>query len=351
MPLIEPGEPTGHQNRRRLRCPTRRWTRPEGYVIARVGGGPEPRCRRAHAGTVEKGGYAGQTESAVAGLTDLSSVSVPRTGSVVEFPELPTRLGCAARDIVEGLGRYWLWTRLAHQDMRLRYRGSILGPFWQTITTAIMIGSMGFIYARLFHVELENYLPMLSVGLILWQFTSGMINEGCGTFEAVQGVIQQVKLPFSLHAYRLVYRNLLVLAHNFVIVPVVLLIFPHPVDWLRLLVLIPALVLIVINGIAVSTLLGMICARFRDVPPIVGSIVQVLFFVTPIFWLASSLGPHGRWLVLNPLYCAIDVMRSPLLGQPTSPHSWTILIVVTVLTCVASFLFFARFRSRIAFWV
>jgi ABC-type polysaccharide/polyol phosphate export permease len=95
----------------------------------------------------------------------------------------------------------------------------------------------------------------------------------------------------------------------------------------------------------------MICARFRDVPPIVGSIVQVLFFVTPIFWPPSSLGPHARWLVLNPLYAAIDVMRSPLLGQPTSPHSWTILIGVTLLTSVASFLFFARFRSRIAFWV
>ncbi len=287
----------------------------------------------------------------MAGLTDLSSVSVPQTGSVVDFPELPTRLGSAADDIVDGLGRYWLWIRLAHQDMRLRYRGSILGPFWQTITTAIMIAAMGFIYAKLFHMELESYLPMLTVGLILWQFTSGMITEGCGTFEAVQGVIQQVKLPFSLHAYRLVYRNLLVLAHNFVIVPVVLVIFPHRVDLLRLLVLIPALLLIVVNGVAVSTLLGMICARFRDVPPIVSSIVQVLFFVTPIFWPASSLGSHGRWLVLNPLYAAIDVMRSPLLGAPASPHSWTILIGLTLLTSATAFLFFARFRSRIAFWV
>ena len=63
-----------------------------------------------------------------------------------------TRSGIAANDIVDGLRQYWLWAQLAHQDMRLRYRGSILGPFWQTFTTAIMIGAMGFIYAKLFNV-------------------------------------------------------------------------------------------------------------------------------------------------------------------------------------------------------
>jgi ABC-type polysaccharide/polyol phosphate export permease len=282
---------------------------------------------------------------------DMTDISAPITSRVLDFPEPSTRFGIAANDIVDGLRQYWLWAQLAHQDMRLRYRGSILGPFWQTITTAIMIGSMGFIYAKLFNVELENYLPMLAVGLILWQFTSGMITEGCSTFMAVQGIIQQVKLPFSLHAYRLVYRNVLVLAHNFVIVPVVLVIFPHPVDWLRLFSLLPAFAFIVINGVTTSILLGMICARFRDVPPIVSSVVQVLFFVTPVFWPPSALGPNSWWLVLNPLFAAIDVVRGPLLGQPTSPYSWAILVAVTVLSSAVSLLFFVRFRSRIAFWV
>jgi ABC-type polysaccharide/polyol phosphate export permease len=287
----------------------------------------------------------------IAELTRVESAFDLGAVDVVDFPEPPTRLACAANDVIEGWRLNWLWIRLAHQDMRLRYRGSMLGPFWQTITTIIMIGSMGFIYAKLFHVPLQNYLPMLSVGLIFWQFTAGMITEGCGTFEAVYGMIQQVKLPFSLHAYRLVYRNVLILAHSFVIIPIVLVIFPHPTAWLRLFELIPGLMLIVINGVATSMLLGMICARFRDVPPIVGSIVQVIFFVTPIVWPPSALGSNSWWAVLNPLYTAIDVMRGPLLGEPTSPHSWAILVTVTALNCAVSFLFFSRFRSRIAFWV
>lgn len=214
-----------------------------------------------------------------------------------------------------------------------------------------MIGSMGFIYAKLFHMKLENYLPLLTVGLVFWQFTSGMITEGCGTFFSVQNIIQQVKLPFSLHAYRLVYRNLLILAHNFVIVPIVLMIFPQPLVWPRLLELGPGLALIVMNGVWISILLGMISARFRDVPPIVASIVQVVFFITPIFWSADGLGPH-RWLAdYNPIYAVIDVVRAPLLGQPHEPHSWLILILVTAFGCAATFAFFARFRARIAFWV
>jgi ABC-type polysaccharide/polyol phosphate export permease len=284
-------------------------------------------------------------------LTHLEAVPEPAVDNIIDMPAPPTRIGCAVSDIIDGFRQNWLWIRLAHQDMRLRYRGSLIGPFWQTITTVVLISSMGFIYAKLFHTKLEDYLPMLTVGLILWQFAAGMITEGCGTFDSVRGIIQQVKLPFSLHAYRLVYRNFLILGHSFVIVPIVLLIFPHPIAWARLWELVPGLLLTTINGVAISILLGIVCARFRDVPPIVASIVQVVFFVTPIMWPPGALGSNAWWAVLNPLYAAIDVMRAPLLGQAVSPHSWTILMVVTIFNCIVSFLFFARFRARIAFWV
>jgi ABC-type polysaccharide/polyol phosphate export permease len=284
-------------------------------------------------------------------VTRFESVPDAAASGVVGWPVRPARVAGAVDDLRDGLRRSWLWMALAHQDMRLRYRGSLLGPFWQTVTTIVMIGSMGFIYARLFHTRLENYLPMLTVGLILWQFISGLITDGCGTFHSVQGIIQQVKLPYSLHVYRLVYRNILILAHNFVIVPIVLALFPQPIAWPRLVLLVPGVALILINGVAVSCLLGMISARFRDVPPIVGSVVQVLFFVTPIFWSADALGAARWWAELNPLFAAIDVMRAPLLGQPTAPYSWQVLTLVSICLGTISFAFFARFRSRIAFWV
>src|SRR6516165_9542739 len=284
-------------------------------------------------------------------MSTSESVANFEAGEVSASSARLERMLQAAADLADGLRRSWLWTTLAHQDLKLRYRGSILGPFWQTITTAVMIGAMWFIYAELFHTPLEDYLPLLSAGLVFWQFTSGMITEGCSTFYSVQGIIHQVKLPFSLHAYRLVYRNLLILLHNFIIIPVVLAIFPKPVVWLQVLELGPGLVLILLNGVWVSILLGMISARFRDVPPIVASIVQVVFFMTPVMWPVQALGPNAWWAQLNPFFAAIDVLRGPLLGQPTSRYSWAILMIITAFGCAASFAFFARFRSRIAFWV
>jgi ABC-2 type transport system permease protein/lipopolysaccharide transport system permease protein len=284
-------------------------------------------------------------------VTQLEAVSEPAADTVIDLLAPSTRVALAVADIRDGFAQRWLWMQLAHQDMRLRYRGSMLGPFWQTITTVVLISSMGFIYSKLFHTPMQDYLPLLTVGLIIWNFVAGMITEGCGTFDAVRGIIQQVKLPFSLHAFRLAYRNVLVLAHSFVIIPIVLIIFPHPIAWIRLFEIFPGLLLAAVNGVAISIFLGMMCARFRDVPPIVASVVQVIFFLTPIMWPPSALGSNQWWAVLNPLYTVIDVVRSPLLGMPISPHSWLILTIMTLCNCAFSFMFFSRFRARIAFWV
>jgi ABC-2 type transport system permease protein/lipopolysaccharide transport system permease protein len=257
----------------------------------------------------------------------------------------------AAIDFVDGLRLIWLWSALAQQDIKLRYRGSVIGPFWQTLTTAAMVGSLGLLYPRLFKVSVADYLPMVAVGLVFWTFVTGMVTEGCKAFTEVQHILHVVKLPFSVHVYRVVYRNVLTLAHNFVIIPIVLLIFPPPIGILELLAIVPAFLIVVLNGVWISLLFGMISARYRDIPPIIASIIQLLLFVTPIFWQYQLLGPDGWWAQLNPLFVAVDVMRAPLLGQPTASFSWPIMMLLTIAGCGGTFAFFARFRSRLPFWV
>ena len=132
---------------------------------------------------------------------------------------------------MQGFRRSWIWTALALQDTKLRYRGSVLGPFWLTISTLVMVIAMGFIYAHLFHTDTRSYMPYLTMGFIVWQLISTLVTEGCQTFLASGPVIQQVPIPFSIHAYRVVYRNFIVFAHNLVIVPIGLLVFAIPLDW------------------------------------------------------------------------------------------------------------------------
>jgi ABC-2 type transport system permease protein/lipopolysaccharide transport system permease protein len=281
----------------------------------------------------------------VAGVTSNRSLDM-----TVDLPKPVSGTAAAWADLVEGMSKSWMWSAMAMQDIRMRYRGSLLGPFWLTISMVIMVAAMGMIYARLFHMEITHYLPFLTVGLVIWNFVSTVIIEGCQTFLSAQNIITQVRMPFSIHAWRTVYRNLIVLAHNAVIVPPVLIIFSVPVGW-TVVFIVPALVILTINGIWISILLGMISARYRDVPPIVMSLVQVIFFVTPIFWPPDALGTWMQALALNPLFAAIDVMRAPLLGQSPLVYSWTVLLAATALGCVGTFVLFAKFRSRITYWI
>jgi homopolymeric O-antigen transport system permease protein len=266
------------------------------------------------------------------------------------LPAAPSRAAAAWRDLAAGAVRSWMWSALALQDIRLRYRGSVLGPFWLTISTVVMVVAMGAIYSTLFHVGVALYLPYLAIGLVVWQFISAAITEGCDTFLKAESVIQQVPIPFSIHAFRAVCRNLLVLAHSFVIIPVVLALFRQAIDGRAFLAL-AGLAFLALNAFWVSIVLGMISARFRDVPPIVASFLQVTFFVTPVFWPITKAGHWRGLLALNPLFATIDVIRAPLLGQSPAASSWPIVLATTALGCALAFALFARFRTRIAYWM
>jgi homopolymeric O-antigen transport system permease protein len=278
------------------------------------------------------------------------SLAGPESQAATDWPRPSSRGVLAWRDIVQGFRRSWIWMALAYQDIRLRYRGSVLGPFWLTISTLVMVVAMGFIYAHLFHTDTRSYMPYLTLGLIVWQLISALITEGCQTFLASGPVIQQVPTPFSIYAYRVVYRNFIVFAHNLMIVPIGLIVFAIPLDW-HLLGAAAGCVVLAVNGVWVCIFLGTLSARFRDVVPIVASFLQVAFFLTPVFWPIEALGIYRPLAELNPLFAAIDVIRAPLIGVPVASYSWPVILATTVLGCLAAFLLFARYRGRIAYWL
>jgi ABC-2 type transport system permease protein/lipopolysaccharide transport system permease protein len=274
----------------------------------------------------------------------------PRIAAVVEFPSPPSRLAETLHDLAAGFARHWIWSALAYQDMRIRYRGSVLGPFWVTLTNLILVAALGSIYGVLFHIETTTYIPFLLAGLPIWQFVSTVIIEGCDTFFVARDIIPQVPLPFSIHAYRTVYRNLIVLAHTALIIPFGLIVFSVPTTW-RLIEVPAGLLVLCVNGLWLNLLLGTISARFRDVPQIVANVVQVVFFITPIFWPLEAAGPWQPYLVYNPFFAALDVIRAPLLGGAAQPSSWPLLLICTAVGSLIGLAFFARFRERIAYWV
>jgi ABC-2 type transport system permease protein/lipopolysaccharide transport system permease protein len=113
----------------------------------------------------------------------------------------------------------------------------------------------------------------------------------------------------------------------------------------------PGLALVVLNAVFAALTLGVLSARFRDIPQIVASVVQLLFFLTPIMWKAEMLGPRASFVIYNPFYHMVEIVRAPLLGQWPTTMSVTTALVLTLANAALAVVLFARFRARIAYWV
>ena len=263
------------------------------------------------------------------------------------------RFQLAGIDIREGFGLWRLAWALGLSDIKLRYRGSALGRFWLTLSAAIMIGAMGFLYADLFHTDIHTYLPYLATSIILWNYLSTLISDGCTCFTSSESLIKGTRMPFTVHALRSVIRNTIVLAHNVIVIVGVYVIMGVPMSFYMLWA-VPGLLLWFINGFAISLLLGAICGRFRDVPQIIASIVQIAFFVTPVMWNAKLLesSAHGANLIrFNPFFYILEIVRAPLLGTPLTFVIVAKTLIVTTAIVLISAVAFARTRGRLAYWM
>lgn len=262
----------------------------------------------------------------------------------------PSRLALAWADLIQGCMSYPIWGMLGWQDIRQRYRRSVLGPFWLTISTAIMVGALGFVYSTLFKQTLSSYLPFIGVGLIVWTLISTIFGEACSVFIGAEGMIKQLRLPLTVHVCRMVWRNIIIFGHNAVILLIIYVLYGT--GWhLNLLTIPLAVLLFSLNGLAIGLVLGVFCTRFRDIVQIVANIVQLIFFATPIMWRPEVLGDRGWIADYNPAYHFIELIRAPLLGEALPTTSWLVASLVTLVGLAIALTSLTRFRHRVAYWL
>lgn len=258
--------------------------------------------------------------------------------------------GYMIADLLGGTTRARIWWRLGWLDIKLRYRRTTLGPFWVTASFLASAIVLGIVYSRLLHVNDPKFLAYLFCGLGVWGFVSGLVTEACNAFILSGGMILERRLPLSIHAMRLVTRNLLVFGHNAIAIVVALIYFHVEPTWWTLLA-IPALLMIMLLGLWLSILLGIISTRFRDMPQLVMLVVSLAFFVTPVFWRKSMLGSRAIIVDVNPLYHFVEILRSALLGVAPDPLSWPVVLGLTAFGLVAALLVGARYLRSLAYWL
>jgi ABC-2 type transport system permease protein len=256
----------------------------------------------------------------------------------------------ALLDLKESLSRWQYAASLGWEDLKLRYRRSTLGPLWLTVGMAMLAVALSVVWSTLFQMELKDIFAYLTAGLIVWQYVSGNLTESCNTFVAQAEIIRSVRVPLTLHAIRLCVAQFLAFAHGLPVYAAVAAIFGVPLTWSTL-ALVPGLALLFLNSVWLSVFMGMVGARYRDVAPILGSIMPMIFLVSPIVWKVEMLGTRGEIATLNPITHFLAVVREPMLGQLPQTSSYCVVLSVTVLGLVAAFSVFRRYRTRIVYWV
>ncbi len=243
-----------------------------------------------------------------------------------------------------------VWMHLGWIEVKQRYRRSVIGPWWISLSMLIFILMMGLVFSRLFHQRLDEYIPFFTAGFLFWTFISSSILEASDIFKANSGFIKQINLPFNLYILKHLVRQIICLLHNSVVYLLVCIVFkinPGIAGFLA----IPGFILVLINLYWICFLIAMICARYRDMVPIISSCVQIAFFVTPISWMPKLLDQSSSILKLNPLVYLLDIVRTPLLGGIPSATSWLVGLTMAVGGFIICLFLFSHVRSRIAFWV
>ncbi|MDR3424226.1 MAG: ABC transporter permease [Alphaproteobacteria bacterium] len=253
-------------------------------------------------------------------------------------------------DIIESAKLPRLILYMAWSDIRARYKRSVLGPLWITISTAIGVVGMGFIWSELFKMKRDEFIPMLTVGLIMWQFMSACITEATVVFSRQAGIIRNLNLPISIHPAQLVLRHVINLAHNIPLFFLVVLILGRKLD-LHLLMFVPGLLLVIANLYWMSMMLGILGARFRDLEYLVTMVMPLLMFVSPVMYSADSLPKIGKYMWLNPLGDMIEIVRYPLLAEATPHYVYVVNIGLLLIGALLTLILFNAKRDRIAFWV
>ncbi len=205
-------------------------------------------------------------------------------------------------------------------------------------------------FSTLFQQDIAKTLPYIATGIIFWGLLTGCINDGTTVFISAESFVRNVPMPLSVHFYRMMARNVMIWGFNMAIYVVVVICFELMPGW-NVLLFIPGLILFLINAAWISLAAGVLSTRYRDIPQIIANAIQVIFFLTPIFWSPATLPNRPAFVVFNPFYHLIEIVRAPLLGEVVSPMSWGLCVGMAVAGLGFTAWLYRRAHARIAYWV
>ncbi|WP_282009512.1 ABC transporter permease [Brevundimonas aveniformis] len=243
-----------------------------------------------------------------------------------------------------------VWFLLANQDVELRYRRSLLGPFWISLAMFSLILGIALLYSQIFEQPFRDYVIFIGTGLLVWTLISGLLTDGSQAVIEVERYLRATRIPTTVLAARNAYRSSLILIHNALPILVLILWIRHGLPLTSLLA-IPGVMIILVFGFGATMVLAPLSARFRDLPQLIASVMQLMFFITPLFWRPSQLATDHPVVQFNPLHHLVEIVRQPLEGHLPTPTNYLVAIGVAVAALLLGAATIQASRKKMFFWL
>ncbi len=265
--------------------------------------------------------------------------------------DIQTPIKQTTLDLIAGLNRWQLWSTLAWNEIREKYRRSLIGPFWSTLNFGIFTFSIGALFAALFKTDAQVFIPHFILGMLVWNLLSQVITESCYIFRNMQGYIKEVRIPLTTFIFQLVWRNIILFAYQFVafiLAAIIFKIMPSGAWFFAFI----GLLLILANAMWLGIVFAIVAARYHDLIEIIGNILRVMFFITPVLWLPGTIDRVSSLiLTANPFYHLIEIFRANLLGNQVGLLSWVIVLFITIAGWILAIQLYHRYKDRVVFWI
>jgi ABC-type polysaccharide/polyol phosphate export permease len=244
-----------------------------------------------------------------------------------------------------------VWMSLAWNEVVQSYRRTFLGPFWITMNLVIFAFAMTLILGSVFNVPTQSYAGYVVCGMIAWMWISAMLTDVGNTFLVHSQFLKSTPIDKSYFVWAAVAKQAIVLGHQLIVYGGMVLIgLVQPTLWTLLAV--PAFVILFAMSIPFAAGAAILFARYRDLPRLVTGSIVIIMMMTPIFWKPDMIaGWRSAFVYLNPVYYVIDLVRSPLLGQPLSLLTITVTVGMTVVLWVLGARFYAGYQRYVVFWI
>ena len=235
------------------------------------------------------------------------------------------------------------------KEIRGKYKGSFLGVLWSFLNPLLMVLVYALVFPYIMRTNVDNYLVYLITGVIPWNFFTTCITTGCNCVWINGGIIKKVYFPREILPISVVAAGLI----NFLISCVIILLFvlfggigfSVQLLWLPLIAIIQSAL-----SLGLLFILSAINVYVRDIEYLVGFLLNLLFYATPILYTADMFPESIRWvLYLNPMTTIIESYRNIFYYQQ-SPALIPLMIVfmVSFIILIIGYLIFKKLERGFA---